>query len=47
MCNRGRRGDRVVFEEHIHDCVFDQIPKIQNCFTPSDKNLGGEVASDR
>jgi hypothetical protein len=30
----------------IH-CVFDQIPNLQNCFTTLNKNLEGDVASDR
>jgi hypothetical protein len=51
VCNRGegRGGDRVVWRAStgvIH-CVIDQIPNLQNCFTTSNKNLGGEGASDR
>jgi hypothetical protein len=28
----------------VRNCVFDQIPNLQNCFSTIDKNLGGERA---
>jgi hypothetical protein len=31
----------------VLNCVFDQVPKLPNCFSTPNKNLGGEGASDR
>jgi hypothetical protein len=45
----GGEVDRVVWRAYtgvIH-CVFDQIPNLQNCFTTTNNNLGGEEASNR
>jgi hypothetical protein len=42
-------GYQVVWRAYagvIH-CIFDQIPNLQNCFTTSNKNLGGEGASHK
>ncbi len=43
-------GDWVMWRAYagvkIH-FKFDQIPYLQICFTPLNKNLGGERASDR
>ncbi len=44
VCNRGEGGDRVVWRAYtgVIQCVFDQVPNLQNCFITSNKNLGGE-----
>jgi hypothetical protein len=34
LCERAYTG--------VIDCVFDQIPNLQHCFTTPNKNLGGE-----
>jgi hypothetical protein len=45
QCVTGGGGGGLC-RDHIH-CVFDQIPNLQNYFSTSNKNLGGEEASDR
>jgi hypothetical protein len=43
------QGERVVWIAYtiVIQYVFDRIPSLQNCFTTPNKNIGGEVASDK
>jgi hypothetical protein len=51
QCVTGGGGIRLCGEHRaatgVIQCVFDQIPSLQNCFTTPNKNLGGEGTSDR
>ncbi len=49
QCVTGGAGDWVMWRAHteVLHCVFDQIPKLQNCFSTPNKNPEGEGASDR
>jgi hypothetical protein len=39
------RPSNLLILTGVIQCIFDQIPNLQNCFTTPDKNLGGEGAA--